>query len=524
MIPSGSRVKTLLTSPFFTGYSQTKRFAFSKPQKAPGTAKGKPLALWSPHPKNRPQNEFVASLADETFYGGAAMGGKTDGVIGIAVMQHRRSLILRKEFTQLRSMIDRTREVIGEHGRLNENTGIYRLNDGRVLEFGSCPHEKDKAKFKGRAHDLKAFDEVTEFSQSEYEFIIKWNRTAVKGQRCRVIATFNPPTMTEGGWIRDYLKPWFAYFWPEHFDHPNPAAPGELRWFAVMDGKMKEVESGEPFEHNGETVYPRSRTFIPAKVHDNPYAGSDYVAVLQAGDELTRRQLLEGDMSAGLRDDEWQLVPSAWILAAEERWRERKAQWESGEGERPPLRAMGADVAQGGDDDTVIARSFGSWVDELTAIPGRETPKGVDVADAVERLWTHIDDKKAVPICVDAVGVGQAPYQEMERRGHRVYGVNAGESSKAFDKNGIFGFSNKRAELLWRVRELLDPEGDDPIAIPPDAALRQEMTSTRYQHSPSGIQIEKKDVIKSRIGRSPDKLDALSMLCEAMTQYGFRGR
>ena len=48
--------------------------------------------------------------------------------------------------------------------------------------------------------------------------------------------------------------------------HPNPALPGELRWFVRIDGKDTEVEGPEPFEWQGETLYPQSRTFIPAKL------------------------------------------------------------------------------------------------------------------------------------------------------------------------------------------------------------------------------------------------------------------
>ena len=80
--------------------------------------------------------------------------------LGAAVTAHHRSLILRREYPQARSIIERLREIVEDAGKLNENTGIYRLDTGQQIEIGSCVHEKDKNKYKGRPHDLKVFDVV----------------------------------------------------------------------------------------------------------------------------------------------------------------------------------------------------------------------------------------------------------------------------------------------------------------------------------------------------------------------------
>ena len=61
-------------------------------------------SLWSPNPG--PQSQAYYSEADELFYGGAAGGGKSALIIGLALTKHQRSLILRRESTQLRGMID----------------------------------------------------------------------------------------------------------------------------------------------------------------------------------------------------------------------------------------------------------------------------------------------------------------------------------------------------------------------------------------------------------------------------------
>src|SRR5262249_58022080 len=86
--------------------------------------------------------------------------------------------------------------------------------------------------------------------------------------------------------------------------HPRPAKPGEIRWYAMVDGREVEREDGQEFIHKGETIRPKSRTFIPARLLDNPYLmATGYGATLQALPEPLRSQLLYGDFSIGRPDD-----------------------------------------------------------------------------------------------------------------------------------------------------------------------------------------------------------------------------
>ena len=47
--------------------------------------------LWRPDASNGPQCEAYRSAADRLLYGGAAGGGTTDLLIGLALMEHARS-------------------------------------------------------------------------------------------------------------------------------------------------------------------------------------------------------------------------------------------------------------------------------------------------------------------------------------------------------------------------------------------------------------------------------------------------
>ncbi|HXI76086.1 MAG TPA: hypothetical protein VNH21_03065, partial [Steroidobacteraceae bacterium] len=49
------------------------------------------------------------------------------------------------------------------------------------------------------------------------------------------------------------------------------------------------------------------------------------------------------------------------------------------------------------------------------------------------------------------------------------------------------------------------------VALPPDAELKADLASYRWEHTLNGILIEDKLKMKDRLGRSPDKGDAAVM-------------
>jgi hypothetical protein len=470
--------------------------------------------LWRPLPG--PQTDAYISLADELFYGGAAGGGKSDLLLGLAINEHRKSLILRREAAQLRAIKERLREIMGGIGRFNENTGIWRgIPGGRILELNGCPHLQNRVRYQGRPDDLKGFDELPEFLKEQYAFIIAWTRTALLGQRSRVVSTGNPPTSALGEWVIEHWGPWLDD------QNDNPALPGELRWFAQIDDKDVEVESGAIIHHKGEDIQPRSRTFIPASVEDNPhYLATGYKAVLMSTPEPLRSQLLYGDFTVGREDDAWQVIPTAWILEAQRRWLHRVASGNIGR-----LSSVGADIARGGRDKTVFAPIYdGSFCGRIEKaegnfFDGKDTPDG----PAVARLFRNAfgDIGRDLEIYVDVIGVGSSAYDYLREWYHdgdtagpdgernHVYGINVSKRVKSRDRSGKYLLYNTRAELAWKFREMLDPASGNDICLPPDTQLKADLTSIRYRIEAGNIKCESKEDIKARIGRSPDKGDAV---------------
>lgn len=425
------------------------------------------------------------STADIIGYGGAAGGGKTDLACGKSLTQHQKVLVLRREATQLTGIIDRFTELIGGRDGYNGAERIWRL-PSKQIEFGSTPNLDDWNKYQGRPHDLLVFDEAANFLEAQVRALLGWLRSVDPKQRCQALMTFNPPTNAEGRWIIKFFAPWLD---PKH---PNPAKPGELRWFAMIDGEEAEVEDGTPFWHGADLIKPMSRTFIPSRVSDNPYLmGTGYMATLQSLPEPLRSQMLYGDFQAGIEDDPWQVIPTAWVEAAQARWK------------RPdklaPMDSLGVDVARGGRDNTIIARRHGMWFDEPLVYPGSATPDGPKVAGLTiaamrDQAVTHID----------VIGVGSSPYDFLTEANQQVVGVNVSEAATGLDKSGRLRFKNQRSELVWRMREALDPTNNTGIALPPDPRLLADLTAYTWELSGSTIYVASREEIIDKIGRSPD--------------------
>jgi len=435
------------------------------------------------------QSEAADSEAYIVGYGGAAGGGKSDLIAGLALTEHQRSCVFRREKTQTEGIIQRLTEILGTTNGYNSQKSIWRV-DNRIIEFAGLDNPTDHQKWQGRPHDFKAYDEVTEQREFQVRFTMGWTRSNDPKQRCRNLLTFNPPTTSEGRWVIEYFAPWLDD------KHPNPAKPGEIRWFTTLRGKDIECQTADPFVlFKGEPVYdfdpaefspekiitPRSRTFVPSRVTDNYfYVRSGYIQTLQSLPEPLRSQMLEGDFNAGVEDDPWQVIPTAWIDAAMARWKPREAKGE--------MDSMGVDPAAGGDDNMVIYRRHGTWFDEPIRIPGREIPQ--ERAGPIAASHVLLARKDRAPAHVDVIGWGLSCVNFLTANDAQVVAVNFANGTTARTRDGKLGFFNMRAQVIWGMRETLDPESPTPAG---------------------GIFIMPKEQQKKLLGRSPDDGDSCCM-------------
>lgn len=462
--------------------------------------------IWRPLPG--PQSMAYYSPADVVGYGGAAGGGKTDLIAGLTLTSHRRALVVRREKAQTEGIVQRLAELLGGTPGYNGQKGTWKLPVGNqcLVEFAGLDNLGDEHRFQGRPHDLKAFDEVTEQRESQVRFLMGWRRSNIASQRTRVLMTFNPPTSAEGRWVLEYFAPWLDK------GHPVPADPGEIRYFARVGDRDLEVVDGSCFVLEGTTlvydfdpadfrpediIKPVSRTFIPARVTDNPYyMATDYMATLQALPEPLRSQMLYGDFTAGMEDSPWQVCPTKWVEEAMKRWVAKLP--------KPRMDSMGVDVARGGKDNTVISRRHDMWFDELLAYPATQTPDGPTVT-----ALTLAHRRDAAPIHIDVIGVGASPYDFLRQARAQVIGVNVAEKATETDISGRLQFANLRTQLWWKMREALDPANATGIALPPDQRLLADLCAPTWQPRGTTIYVESREEIIKRIGRSPDYASAV---------------
>ena len=98
--------------------------------------------IWQPNPG--PQTRFLKSPAREVLFGGAAGGGKTDGLLMAAVSQVQntahRALIVRRSFPQLRDLIERSHELFMPLGAIyTRQERLYRYSPR-----GNLAKDKDR--------------------------------------------------------------------------------------------------------------------------------------------------------------------------------------------------------------------------------------------------------------------------------------------------------------------------------------------------------------------------------------------
>lgn len=453
---------------------------------------------WVPNPG--PQTWAYDSEADVLLYGGEPGGGKSQLLLGLAFNCHERSLVMRRQYTDLGHLTEEAIKINGGREGFNGSPPPrLRCTNGRIIDFFAAAKVGDEQHRQGNPFDFLGVDEATQFAEAQIRFLMGWLRSTTPGQRKRVVLATNPPLSSDGYWVTQWFAPWLD----DRF--PNPAKPRELRW-AIMgaDDKLIWVKGPEPVRYNGRLVDPKSYTFIPASVDDNPFLrDTEYKKEL---DNLPSeiRAILMGGFRTTLRDQPFQIIPSEWIRAAQLRWSPTPPD--------APMCAMGVDCSGGGTDPMIIATRHDGWFAEPIEIPAKELPKDSLGKTAVGHIIANRRDKAVVVIDMGG-GYGGAAYERLKENDVEVLGYKGAEASTLRTVDKKLKFTNVRSAALWRLREALDPDqpGKSPIALPPDPELMADLTAPTFEVTPNGIKAESKEKVCERLGRSTNKGDAVIM-------------
>jgi len=205
-----------------------------------------------------------------------------------------------------------------------------------------------------------------------------------------------------------------------------------------------------------------------------------------------------GDFHAG---DEDSVVPLAWAEAAVERWHE----WDhAGRPDLPGPHIIGVDVARSGEDRTVQAIRRGPVLVEL-----RRSAKE-DTMQTTGRVKGALDADPEATALVDVIGIGAGVLDRLREMGAKAEPFTASGGTRKRDATGELAFTNIRSAAWWGLREQLDPSATPDVCLPDDDMLLGDLSAPGWKVLSGGkIQVESKDDIRKRLGRSTDDGDAV---------------
>ena len=162
---------------------------------------------------------------------------------------------------------------------------------------------------------------------------------------------------------------------------------------------------------------------------------------------------------------------------------------------------IGIDVARFGDDKSVFCFRKGRLCSDFKIFDNLDN---VEVANWATR---YIREYKPARVFIDAGGVGGGVVDILNDRGFKkiVRSVMFGGKASLDGR-----YHNKRAEMWDELRQWL--QSVPPVRIPNNENLCAELTVVNKKYDSRGrLQLEEKDEIKKRLGRSPDLADALAL-------------
>lgn len=244
---------------------------------------------WSryiPHEPTEKQHAFL--LIDwirEAFFGGAAGGGKSDALLMAALqyvdVPYYAAIIFRKSYTDLQlpgAIMDRAQMwLAGSDARWNDNDKEFTFPSGATITFGFMDKPKDKYKYRSAEFQCICFDELTDFREEDYTFLMSRLR------RPSGISDNNP----------------LAHVPLRVRSASNPGGSGHA-WVKdrFIDGRNA------------------NRIFIPSALEDNPHLDQEeYDETLALLDPITHAQLRHGDWS--VRPPGYWMFNSEHIAACE---------------------------------------------------------------------------------------------------------------------------------------------------------------------------------------------------------------
>lgn len=290
-------------------------------------------------PQDGGQTNFLSRPEDEVLYGGAAGPGKSWALIIDALglqYQHSqlgkpaievsnyRAILFRRESVQLGDLIDKAMEyyckdpfyAVYVAQRKGAPGPLFLFPSGAIIYLCHLESENDKHKHDGFAYQYIGFDELTQFTISQYLHLFTRARSTILYLNIRIRSTTNP--IGKGlPWVKKrFIKNGARIFTPMKtyyfiIDRENPPN---------INPTGVQVPKG--------TRHAMSRTFVPGLLDENKIlmeSDPTYEDKIAAGGNKVEKALRKGDWDAfgGTFFDDFDLnkmgvdpfqIPEEWTL------------------------------------------------------------------------------------------------------------------------------------------------------------------------------------------------------------------
>lgn len=229
--------------------------------------------------------DFLSLQCSEALYGGAAGGGKSEALLmwlaeGVHI-PHYSGIIFRRIEDDLTnsndSLVAKAMRMYAPLGAVSSDSGkCWRFPSGAIIQLAGLNHEQSVLKHHGPSYHRIAFDELTHFTLSQYEFLVL--------SRIRSEPNFPISKGARGA--------------------SNPGSAGH-QWvkdrFITQDAldTLRLIRSDEPCPPGLIFHTPKGHSFVPARLADNPFIDqADYRSRMEGfTDPVTRERMLNGDWS-----------------------------------------------------------------------------------------------------------------------------------------------------------------------------------------------------------------------------------
>lgn len=392
---------------------------------------------------------------------------------------------------EIRSCHYRSRRPLGGH--LSPMATELSLDGKEWIAIGLSTNESNRFQGYHAEHLLVIVDEASGVREDIFEAI----EGVLTSAHCRLVLIGNP-TDIGGTFYRAFRNEGWSCGHTSAWDTPNFTVFGITR-ADILNGNWK---TKVPKREDGEYDFPYPYLITPKWAAEAFQNWGEHHPAWSAR--------VEGDFP---EQGEYNVIPLSWIEQAQIRWQDAP---DTNDGI-----VLGVDVARGGMDLSAIAARQGSKIQFIHVFHGLDGPQlAAEVAIRYRTL-------QAVRANIDIIGLGASCYDALVDnevyKDLKVIGTNVARKSFEVDEQGNRKFQNLRAELWWTLREALQPINPEVLSLPPgDIELLSDLAAPMYDMKPGWIKIEAKEDTKARLGRSPDRGDAVMLTFAPADEYDSR--